>query len=152
MYQQSELQLFEIQFCACVTSTREGVLTLVFFVILGRAEVSSSSFFYWIRRVEDKNSSNGRSGTTGDGIYIRGDIEEKEESIALTRKSQLELGQHGGKKRKVEDIKRPEQLVREFREGELDLIRMKQRTKRAKSALSTPNSKPFICHSSTWQK
>ncbi|KAB5564903.1 hypothetical protein DKX38_004957 [Salix brachista] len=65
----------------------------------------------------------------------------KEESIALTRKSQLELGQHGGKKRKVEDIKRPEQLVREFREREVDLIRMKQRTKRAKSALSTPNSK-----------
>ena len=36
------------------------------------------SFFYWTRRVEDKNISNGRSGTTGDGIYIRGDIEEKE--------------------------------------------------------------------------
>ncbi|KAL9386541.1 hypothetical protein Peur_019665 [Populus x canadensis] len=65
----------------------------------------------------------------------------KEESIALTRKTQLELGQHGGKKRKLEDIKRPEQLVREFRDRELDLIRMKQRTKRAKSALSTPNSK-----------
>jgi hypothetical protein len=28
----------------------------------------------------------------------------------------LELGQHGGRKRKVEDIKRPEQLVREFRD------------------------------------
>jgi large subunit ribosomal protein L7e len=40
----------------------------------------------------------------------------KEESIALTRKTQLELGQHGGRKRKVEDIKRPEQLVREFRD------------------------------------
>ncbi|KAG6783194.1 hypothetical protein D5086_007416 [Populus alba] len=65
----------------------------------------------------------------------------KEESIALTRKTQLELGQHGGKKRKVEDIKRPEQFVREFRDRELDLIRMKQRTKGAKSALSTPNSK-----------
>ncbi|KAJ6934279.1 60S ribosomal protein L7-1-like [Populus alba x Populus x berolinensis] len=65
----------------------------------------------------------------------------KEESIALTRKTQLELGQHGGKKRKVEDIKRPEQFVREFRDRELDLVRMKQRTKGAKSALSTPNSK-----------
>ncbi|KAI5600708.1 hypothetical protein POPTR_001G047400v4 [Populus trichocarpa] len=65
----------------------------------------------------------------------------KEESIALTRKTQLELGQNGGKKRRMDDIKRPEQFVREFRDKELDLIRMKQRTKRAKSALSIPNSK-----------
>uniref|UniRef100_A0A6N2KFT5 Uncharacterized protein n=1 Tax=Salix viminalis TaxID=40686 RepID=A0A6N2KFT5_SALVM len=34
----------------------------------------------------------------------------KEESIALTRKNQLELGQHGGKKKKVDDIKRPNSL------------------------------------------
>jgi large subunit ribosomal protein L7e len=40
----------------------------------------------------------------------------KEESIALTRKTQLELGQNGGKKRRMDDIKRPEQFVREFRD------------------------------------
>jgi len=60
----------------------------------------------------------------------------KEESIALTRKNQLELGSHGQKKRKVQDIKRPEQLIKEFRDKELDLIRMKIRTKRAKPSSS----------------
>ncbi|KAJ4845421.1 hypothetical protein Tsubulata_032362 [Turnera subulata] len=65
----------------------------------------------------------------------------KEESIALTRKTQLELGKYGGeKKRKVEDIKRPEQFIKEFRERELDLIRMKHRLKRRKSAVLRPNS------------
>ncbi|XP_021648594.2 60S ribosomal protein L7-1 isoform X2 [Hevea brasiliensis] len=65
----------------------------------------------------------------------------KEESLALTRKTQLEFGKYGGKKRKVEDIKRPEQFIKEFRDKELDLIRMKQRTKRPKSASLTPKSK-----------
>jgi len=65
----------------------------------------------------------------------------KEESIALTRKNQLELGRYGLKKRKVEDIKRPEDLVKEFRNKELDLVRMKHRVKRAKPSSLTPTSK-----------
>ncbi|CAN0901078.1 60S ribosomal protein L7-1 [Linum grandiflorum] len=66
----------------------------------------------------------------------------KEESIALTRKNQLELGGHGLKKRKVQDIKRPEQFIKEHRDKELDLIRMKQRIKRPKSSKSAlPTSK-----------
>lgn len=41
----------------------------------------------------------------------------KEDSIALTRKTQLELGRYGANnKRKVEEIKRPEQFVKEFRD------------------------------------
>ncbi|KAJ8751612.1 hypothetical protein K2173_025765 [Erythroxylum novogranatense] len=65
----------------------------------------------------------------------------KEESIALTRKTQLELGKYGrGKKRKVEDIKRPEEFVMEYRNQELDLIRMKQRAKRSKSTSLRPKS------------
>ncbi|KAF2321513.1 hypothetical protein GH714_000200 [Hevea brasiliensis] len=43
----------------------------------------------------------------------------KEESLALTRKTQLEFGKYGGKKRKVEDIKRPEQFIKEFRDKAL---------------------------------
>ncbi|KAK9232498.1 hypothetical protein WN943_022744 [Citrus x changshan-huyou] len=55
------------------------------------------------------------------------------EALALTRKAQLELGKYGhgqkNKKSKVEDIKRPEQFIKQFRDQELDLIRMKQRGK-----------------------
>ena len=40
----------------------------------------------------------------------------KEESLALTRKTQLESGKFGGKKKKIEDIKRPEQFIKEFRD------------------------------------
>lgn len=40
----------------------------------------------------------------------------KEESLALTRKTQLEFGKYGGKKKKVEDIKRPEHFIKEFRD------------------------------------
>ncbi|CAI0542508.1 unnamed protein product [Linum tenue] len=66
----------------------------------------------------------------------------KEESIALTRKNQLELGARAEKKRKVHDIKRPEHFVKEYRDRELDLIRMKQRTKRPKTSKSAvPKSK-----------
>ncbi|WCJ30941.1 60S ribosomal protein L7 [Euphorbia peplus] len=64
----------------------------------------------------------------------------KEESIALTRKTQLEFGKQGVKKKKTDDIKRPEQFIKDFRDQELDLIRMKQRTKRPKSALFQPKS------------
>ncbi|XP_044495021.1 60S ribosomal protein L7-1-like [Mangifera indica] len=66
------------------------------------------------------------------------------ESLALTRKAQLELGKYGqnnNKKKKVEDIKRPEEFIKQFRAQELDLIRMKQRGKGAKSALVKPKSK-----------
>ncbi|KAJ0008495.1 hypothetical protein Pint_30290 [Pistacia integerrima] len=40
------------------------------------------------------------------------------ESLALTRKAQLELGKYGqnnNKKKKVEDIKRPEEFIKQFR-------------------------------------
>lgn len=48
----------------------------------------------------------------------------KEESIALTRKNQLELGKFGGvKKKRVEDIKRPEQFIKEFRDQVSELLR-----------------------------
>lgn len=42
------------------------------------------------------------------------------EALALTRKAQLELGKYGhgqkNKKSKVEDIKRPEQFIKQFRD------------------------------------
>lgn len=42
------------------------------------------------------------------------------ESLALTRKAQLELGKYGhgqkNKKSKVDDIKRPEQFIKQFRD------------------------------------
>ncbi|TXG46761.1 hypothetical protein EZV62_026055 [Acer yangbiense] len=66
------------------------------------------------------------------------------ESHALARKAQLELGnfeKNKRKKKEVHDIKRPEQFVKEFRDQELDLIRMKQRAKRPKSAVMKPKSK-----------
>ncbi|KAJ4702957.1 60S ribosomal protein L7 [Melia azedarach] len=65
------------------------------------------------------------------------------EALALTRKAQLELGKYGqkNKKNKVEDIKRPEQFIKQFRDQELDLIRMKQRGKRSKSVIGKPKSK-----------
>ncbi|KAK1569071.1 hypothetical protein Q3G72_032189 [Acer saccharum] len=66
------------------------------------------------------------------------------EALALARKAQLETGgkyEHNKKKKKdVHDIKRPEQFVKEFRDQELDLIRMKQRGKRSKSATVMPKS------------
>ncbi|KAL5759066.1 hypothetical protein ACOSP7_021677 [Xanthoceras sorbifolium] len=65
------------------------------------------------------------------------------ESLALARKAQLELGnfnQNKRKKKEVHDIKRPEQFVKQFRDQELDLIRMKQRAKRPKSAIMKPKS------------
>ncbi|KAF2321497.1 hypothetical protein GH714_000139 [Hevea brasiliensis] len=45
----------------------------------------------------------------------------KEESLALTRKTQLEFGKYGGKKRKVEDIKRPEQFLRSSETSKNDM-------------------------------
>ncbi|VVA95861.1 unnamed protein product [Arabis nemorensis] len=55
------------------------------------------------------------------------------DELAFIRKKQLELGNFIKKKKKVADIKRPEDFVLEFRAKELDLIRMKQRVKRPKS-------------------
>ncbi|KAK9229631.1 hypothetical protein WN944_022594 [Citrus x changshan-huyou] len=67
------------------------------------------------------------------------------EALALTRKAQLELGKYGhgqkNKKSKVEDIKRPEQFIKQYRDQELDLIRMKQRGKRSKKVIGKPKSK-----------
>ncbi|XVE86173.1 hypothetical protein DITRI_Ditri18aG0014700 [Diplodiscus trichospermus] len=61
------------------------------------------------------------------------------DELAITRRTQLELGKYGAKKSKkqsdVSDIKRPEQFIQEFRAKELDLIRMKQRAKRPKSMI-----------------
>ncbi|XP_002527311.2 60S ribosomal protein L7-1 [Ricinus communis] len=65
----------------------------------------------------------------------------KEESLALTRKTQLESGKSRGQKRKFDDIKRPEQFIKDFRDKELDFIQMKQRAKKPKSASLTPKSK-----------
>ncbi|GKV45392.1 hypothetical protein SLE2022_380890 [Rubroshorea leprosula] len=69
----------------------------------------------------------------------------RNDELAIMRRKQLELGKYGMKKSKkqvdVGDIKRPEQLVKEFRDKELDLIRMKQRAKRPKSALPKPSLK-----------
>ncbi|KAF5741772.1 60S ribosomal protein L7-1 [Tripterygium wilfordii] len=60
------------------------------------------------------------------------------EALALLRRKQLELGKHENKKRKLSEFKRPEQLIKEFRDKELDLVRMKQRGKRPRSALQLP--------------
>ncbi|KAG4180749.1 hypothetical protein ERO13_A10G184300v2 [Gossypium hirsutum] len=61
------------------------------------------------------------------------------DELAITRRTQLDLGKYGAKKSKkqsdVSDIKRPEQFIKEFRDRELDLIRMKQRAKRPKSMI-----------------
>ncbi|XP_010537881.1 PREDICTED: 60S ribosomal protein L7-1 [Tarenaya hassleriana] len=58
----------------------------------------------------------------------------KRDELVLLRKKQLELGNNGKKKRKVSNIKRPEDLVLEFRAKELDLVRLKQRIKKPKSS------------------
>ncbi|OMO99054.1 Ribosomal protein L7, eukaryotic [Corchorus capsularis] len=66
------------------------------------------------------------------------------DELAITRRTQLELGKYGakkGKKSNISDIKRPEQFIKEFRDKELDLIRMKQRAKRPKSMVPEPKSK-----------
>ncbi|MBA0665697.1 hypothetical protein Goarm_001702, partial [Gossypium armourianum] len=67
------------------------------------------------------------------------------DELAITRRTQLELGKYGAKKSKkqsdVSDIKRPEQFIKEFRDKELDLIRTKQRAKRPKSMIPTIKSK-----------
>ncbi|XP_018442796.2 60S ribosomal protein L7-1 [Raphanus sativus] len=56
------------------------------------------------------------------------------DELAFIRKKQLELGNFGKKKKKVADIKRPEDFVLEFRAKEIDLIRMKQRVKRPRAS------------------
>ncbi|KAJ4908985.1 60S ribosomal protein L7-1 [Raphanus sativus] len=65
----------------------------------------------------------------------------KRDELAFIRKKQLELGNLGKKKKKkVADIKRPEDFVLEYRAKEVDLIRMKQRVKRPKSSPPPINS------------
>ncbi|KAH1048686.1 hypothetical protein J1N35_039470 [Gossypium stocksii] len=67
------------------------------------------------------------------------------DELAITRRTQLELGKYGAKKSKkqsdVSDIKRPEQFIKEFKDKELDLIRTKQMAKRPKSMIPTIKSK-----------
>ncbi|GAV83234.1 Ribosomal_L30 domain-containing protein/Ribosomal_L30_N domain-containing protein [Cephalotus follicularis] len=66
---------------------------------------------------------------------------DNKEELANLRRNQLQLGKFGSKKKKLDHFKRPEQFVQEFRAKELDLIRLKQRAKRPKSKLRTPQSK-----------
>ncbi|XP_038718609.1 60S ribosomal protein L7-1-like isoform X2 [Tripterygium wilfordii] len=60
------------------------------------------------------------------------------EALAILRRKQLELGKHENKKRKLSEFKRPEQLIKEFRDKELDLVSMKQRGKRPRSVSRLP--------------
>ncbi|KAJ0078446.1 hypothetical protein Patl1_36752 [Pistacia atlantica] len=73
---------------------------------------------------------------------------ESTESLALTRKAQRELGKYGkNNSKKKNDRPRRSERVPKKNPKELDLIRMKQRGKRAKSALVKPKSKLlFIIH------
>ncbi|KAI4297645.1 hypothetical protein L6164_037527 [Bauhinia variegata] len=65
------------------------------------------------------------------------------EARALRTKEQFE--QNKFKSKKSNDyVKKPEDFIIEYRSRELDLIRMKQRTKRKRPALLTPNSKLLI--------
>ncbi|KAA0038501.1 60S ribosomal protein L7-1 [Cucumis melo var. makuwa] len=57
------------------------------------------------------------------------------EAAALRRKEQLELRKLSSKKNKDGFIKLPEEFVREYRARELDLVKMKHRTKRKRSAI-----------------
>ncbi|XP_022158980.1 60S ribosomal protein L7-1-like [Momordica charantia] len=63
------------------------------------------------------------------------------EETALRRKQQLELRKLSSKKNKDGFIKLPEEFVREYRAKELDLVKMKHRTKRKRPALVQSNSK-----------
>ncbi|KAL3633088.1 hypothetical protein CASFOL_026072 [Castilleja foliolosa] len=62
------------------------------------------------------------------------------EDWAIKRKLQL---QERAKRRKPDKsfIKKPEQFIREYRDKELDLVRMKSRVKRIRKASLTPQSK-----------
>ncbi|KAI4357138.1 hypothetical protein L6164_001105 [Bauhinia variegata] len=67
----------------------------------------------------------------------------RNEARALRTKEQFE--QNKFKSKKSNDyVKKPEDFIIEYRSRELDLIRMKQRAKRKRPALLTPNSKLLI--------
>ncbi|XP_062021624.1 large ribosomal subunit protein uL30z [Rosa rugosa] len=61
------------------------------------------------------------------------------EELALRRKEQLEQRKFRLNKNKQEFIKKPEDFVKEFRYTEVDLVQMKHRLKRKRSALETTN-------------
>ncbi|KAI4330015.1 hypothetical protein MLD38_028329 [Melastoma candidum] len=63
------------------------------------------------------------------------------EEMALRRKAQLELRQKRNKLSKANDFKTPEQFIREYRDKEIDLVRMKHRVKRSKPNLSSLDSR-----------
>ncbi|OWM81866.1 60S ribosomal protein L7-2-like [Punica granatum] len=63
------------------------------------------------------------------------------EEWALKRKAQLELRQKRAKQSQGNDFKLPEQFIREYRDKELDLIKMKQRTKMHRPAQTALGSK-----------
>ncbi|KAI4326256.1 hypothetical protein MLD38_031587 [Melastoma candidum] len=63
------------------------------------------------------------------------------EEIALRKKAQLELRQKRSKLSKADDFKTPEQFIREYRDKEIDLVRMKHRVIRSKPSLLSSDSR-----------
>ncbi|XP_030470974.1 60S ribosomal protein L7-1 [Syzygium oleosum] len=63
------------------------------------------------------------------------------EELALRRRAQLQLSQKRSKQSKSSDFKMPEQFIRDYRDKELDLIRMKHRVKRRVPPVAPLNSK-----------
>ncbi|KAK3411117.1 hypothetical protein EUGRSUZ_J03102 [Eucalyptus grandis] len=63
------------------------------------------------------------------------------EELALRRRAQLQLRQKRSKHSKSSDFKMPEQFIKDFREKELDLIRMKHRVKRRAPPVAPTNAK-----------
>ncbi|XP_004303252.1 PREDICTED: 60S ribosomal protein L7-1 [Fragaria vesca subsp. vesca] len=61
------------------------------------------------------------------------------EELALRRREQLEQRNFRQNKSKQEFIKKPEDFVKEFRYREVDLVQMKNRLKRKRSAIETTN-------------
>ncbi|KAL6141107.1 hypothetical protein ACLB2K_059398 [Fragaria x ananassa] len=61
------------------------------------------------------------------------------EELALRRREQLEQRKFRQNKSKQEFIKKPEDFVKEFRYREVDLVQMKNRLKRKRSAIETTN-------------
>ncbi|XP_057420772.1 60S ribosomal protein L7-1-like [Lotus japonicus] len=65
------------------------------------------------------------------------------EALALRKKAQFQY-KNFQIRNNNDSIKKPEDFIFEYRNQELDLIRMKRRVKRNPSELLTPNSKPII--------
>jgi len=75
------------------------------------------------------------------------------EEWALKRKAQYEERNSLIRKRAKQDfIRMPEDFIKEYRTRELDLVKMKQRTKRKRPALAMTESKLLFCRSHTWEK